>query len=87
MLDGEQNLRQTYFPVTPLSHASTIHSPDRYNGRNVQFEAVDLCNEDGRHCLIQSRPVHVDRSADGQHETGHSLVDPIIVLKATHCQW
>lgn len=40
----------------------------------IELDRIHLCDEDGGHCLVQGRAVHVDCGAHGQHKSGHLRV-------------
>lgn len=61
--------------------------PDGHNLARVKVDAVHLGNKDGCHSLIEGSPVHVDGGADGEDETGHSLINAQVLLKATEGDW
>lgn len=46
---------------------------------NSQLEPVPLGNKNGGHGLVQSSPVHINRSPNGNHKSRHSWIDPHVV--------
>lgn len=59
------------------------NSPDGDDGASVQREAIDLCNEDWGHSLVQGSAVHIDGSSDGQDKPGHPRIHFVIFFQAS----
>ena len=57
------------------------------SGGGKTLSRADLSDEDWRHGLVESRPVHVDGRADGKHEPRHPGVDLVLRLQRLDGNW
>ena len=56
--------------------------PDCNNLSKVQFEVVNLSNENGSQGLIEGGPIHVDGGPHREHESGNAFVYAIVLFQA-----
>lgn len=56
--------------------------PDGDDLTKVKLVVVDLGDKNGRHCLVERGPVHVDGCAHGQHEANDPPVDVVVLQQA-----
>lgn len=61
-----------------------IFTPDSNNFAKRHIDFPQLSNEDGRHSFIQGGAVHVDGSADGDHEACDARIQAHVVA-TTNC--
>ena len=51
---------------------------------NGGVHVLHLSYEDGRHRLVESRPVHVDGGSNGENEPGDPRVDAVLLFQTVH---
>lgn len=58
---------------------SALHWPDGDDLAKVQLVIVNLCDEYGRHGLVERGAVHVDGGAHREHEADDAAVDVVVL--------
>lgn len=84
MLMGDEPGHQGRQKQSLPQRAQRLFSPDGDQLAEVQVVLVDLGDEDGRHGLVQSRPIHVDGGAHWQHEASYLPVDSTVLQETLH---
>jgi len=76
----------TYF-IYLLTNRTERGRPDGDHFARRKLDVVHLRDEDGGHCLVQCRSVHVDCRSDWQHKPSDTLVNAEILLQAAKRYW
>lgn len=61
---------------------STVHWPDGDDLAKVQLIIINLCDEYGRHSLIESGAIHIDGGAHREHKTYDTTINVVVLQEA-----
>lgn len=60
-------------------------SPDSDELSKIELVLIDLCDEDGSHCLVQRSAIHIDSCTDGKHESSYFPIHVAVFQQTLHC--